>query len=471
MLEKDPVKKEWQEVQTLVEAEAVETKAQEKLTQTAVEDGSDGSSALAGASLAENSSAATTSADFLDKVAREHVRAYVKLMVEPTTVEGVEQAVRQSTLTGIRGQERRSAFMITLNADNLSEVAGRAPHRRPPVEFELVKKLVQGALLGRGGIRNVDESPVAVPAGDMVALHDGGRQTLQQMFVDIWKPTHKLLGTIVKHSAVDMKVKKVTLVMNEETVRQLKSRVRGANCYTLVHTCTLVSEMELVPDMCPEKARSYYSGYNVGDALGFITLENYNKVWNVEVQKKRDIYGGRMVQLKDGGDEAAGPPSKQDDIQPTFFHALPPDYYMECIHSYSVVGVLDLTCGGGQVAQACLTKRIPFMGFCLTETHVVELEKFLVGWVKDMMCTEGHPLCRKGAGKLPASVPQKEPQGGGDDDKQKGNKKNKRKTESSSDESMEEDKKKKKQKSASKKKKKALKKKSSDEDSDEESFA
>jgi hypothetical protein len=43
-----------------------------------------------------------------------------------------------------------------------------------------------------------------------------------------------------------------------------------------------------------------------------------------------------------------------------------------------------------------LTKRIPYLGFGLTETHVVELEKYLIMWVKDNMGTEGHPLCRKG---------------------------------------------------------------------------
>ena len=46
--------------------------------------------------------------------------------------------------------------------------------------------------------------------------------------------------------------------------------------------------------------------------------------------------------------------------------------------------------------QACLTKRLPYLGFGLTETHVVELEKYLIMRVKDMMGTEGHPLCRKG---------------------------------------------------------------------------
>ena len=56
------------------------------------------------------------------------------------------------------------------------------------------------------------------------------------------------------------------------------------------------------------------------------------------------------------------------------------------------------------MAQACLTKRIPYLGFGLTEAHVVELEKYLTMWVKDMMCTEGHPLCKKGAAAAKAKA-------------------------------------------------------------------
>ena len=92
------------------------------------------------------------------------------------------------------------------------------------------------------------------------------------MFIDIWKPTHKLLGTIAKHIAVDVKVNTAHMVLHEETARQLKSRVRGGSAYTMVHTLTFTSGMEWVPDMCPEKQRSNYNGYTVADALGFCQL-------------------------------------------------------------------------------------------------------------------------------------------------------------------------------------------------------
>ena len=60
--------------------------------------------------------------------------------------------------------------------------------------------------------------------------------------------------------------------------------VRGGNAYTLVHTVTYASDIELVPDMCPEKQISIYHGYNVADALWFVSLEMYSKVWQANVQ-------------------------------------------------------------------------------------------------------------------------------------------------------------------------------------------
>ena len=80
---------------------------------------------------------------FLDNLAKGHVRAYVKLLPEPTTIEGVKLAVSQSSASTIHGQERRNVCMIELSVDSFGEVAGRATHWRPPVEFDVLKKLVQ----------------------------------------------------------------------------------------------------------------------------------------------------------------------------------------------------------------------------------------------------------------------------------------------------------------------------------------
>ena len=133
-----------------------------------------------------------------------------------------------------------------------------------------------------------DESPVRAPPGDMVSLHDGGKPQVQSMFIDLWKPTHNMCGQHCQAQCGGCEYEKAHVVLHEETIRQLKSRVRGGNAYTLVHTVTVTSDVELVPDMCPEKQSSIYDGYNVAHALGFVSLEMYSNVWQANVQMKRD---------------------------------------------------------------------------------------------------------------------------------------------------------------------------------------
>ena len=69
-------------------------------------------------------------------------------------------------------------------------------------------------------------------------------------------------------------------MLHAETVRQLKTRDRGGNAYTLVRAGTYTSDMQLVPGMCPGKQRSIYDGYNVADALAFVNFEMESKVWH-----------------------------------------------------------------------------------------------------------------------------------------------------------------------------------------------
>ena len=90
---------------------------------------------------------------------------------------------------------------------------------------------------------------------------------------------------------------------------------------------------------------------------------------------KSDIYGAHLVTLKDVGDQDAGPVPDKEELQPVFHHQLPPNLHLEVIHSFNVVGAFGLDSWRGQLAQACLTKRIPYLGFGLTETHVAEREK------------------------------------------------------------------------------------------------
>ncbi|MFM7984182.1 MAG: hypothetical protein ACKPKO_33155, partial [Candidatus Fonsibacter sp.] len=53
-----------------------------------------------------------------------------------------------------------------------------------------------------------------------------------------------------------------------------------------------------------------------------------------------------MVTLEDVDDQDAGPAPDNDELQPVFYHQLPTDLYLQLIHSFNGVGVLELTVGG-----------------------------------------------------------------------------------------------------------------------------
>ena len=92
VLEREPVLKEWQQVKAFVEAESLEAKAQDHALSG--DTMSLGAAALTGSSASAGASVDCDDAS-LERMAKEHVRAYVKLLQEPGTLDGVELAVSQ----------------------------------------------------------------------------------------------------------------------------------------------------------------------------------------------------------------------------------------------------------------------------------------------------------------------------------------------------------------------------------------
>ena len=120
-------------MKTLVDAESLEASPQEETECEPLLGYDDGNVWTTGSDEASAATDLQNQERFLDNLAKEHARAYVKLLPEPTTIEGVELAVSQSSVSTIHGQERRNVFMIALCADSLGEVEGIMTDRRPPV--------------------------------------------------------------------------------------------------------------------------------------------------------------------------------------------------------------------------------------------------------------------------------------------------------------------------------------------------
>ena len=79
-------------------------------------------------------------------------------------------------------------------------------------------------------------------------------------------------------------------------------------------------------------------------------------------------------------------------IEPVFLHALDIKVYEELLHSFVVQAMVDGTPGPGHCALACVRRRVPYLGLCLSDDHATFLMKRIVYLVFQEMKKEDSPL-------------------------------------------------------------------------------
>lgn len=79
-------------------------------------------------------------------------------------------------------------------------------------------------------------------------------------------------------------------------------------------------------------------------------------------------------------------------IEPAFLHALDIKVYEELLHSFVVQAMVDGTPGPGHCALACVRRRVPYLGLCLSDDHATFLMKRIVYLVFQEMKKEDSPL-------------------------------------------------------------------------------
>ena len=119
--------------------------------------------------------------------------------------------------------------------------------------------------------------------------------------------------------------------------------------------------------------------------------------------------GGEQLVLKPG---RRGCHIREDtNIEPVFMHTLSHEFHEELIHSLCIHAMVDGTPGSGAAAFACISKRIPYLGFCLSDSHKELLMQRLIHLILKEMEKEDSPLHETGmvksetqaqAGKRPA---------------------------------------------------------------------
>ena len=318
-------------------------------------------------------------AEYWQAFAAQMVKTYINLIPEPRTQQGVADAISNSEVNKCKGQEQKSAVLVLLDVDLLCESMTRPSDRRPVLPEGVVHRLLRGSMQGRGAQKNRDGEFCQPVAGDVYFILDGKREYLHKLMLDAFS----------KVQPVSVRV--FNLFLSEQSLRARKTIVRGSDPISQTMRMLAVSLEPLVPDTIPEKAHSKYHGTNRGDVIGLINVPPLEGSWQMAFEKKKLLYGDRIVS-GDTQDKDARSQRRDDNLEPCFYNHMQDTFYQNLFVTMSSVGIVDLSAGPGEAAKAALLARRPYLGLCLTESHVAFLYRHLVHWALDEMGSEGSPL-------------------------------------------------------------------------------
>lgn len=106
------------------------------------------------------------------------VKQYIKLCVEPSSANGINNEITNSALNiSFVGESQKTTVAIIMEVDNLQESAVRPLDRKPAPNQTTISKLLQGVLVARGGVTNEDGLRIAPCDNDVIFLCDGNRES------------------------------------------------------------------------------------------------------------------------------------------------------------------------------------------------------------------------------------------------------------------------------------------------------
>ncbi len=212
-------------------------------------------------------------------VANMTVRQHTEFIAEGETQTHVTTSIAQSAVNKATVEEGKSVLMIWLDLDCVGEGCG--PHgqprlrRRPNYNISILRKLLHGVLLARGGKKKSEDGEATTPAPcDIVAIHEGAKS------ISTRKDMRSLFRLrCARSDSIDAFEKSLLVVYKEESVRTRKRRVRGSEAYSCASPLHMYSPATLIPDMLAEAQRQEYEGFNTGDVIGRVRALQPNDLW------------------------------------------------------------------------------------------------------------------------------------------------------------------------------------------------
>lgn len=328
------------------------------------------------------------SPDCVDARAERYLSQYIHLIVEPVSGVALVEMLKDSPLGSVRA-ESPSTLLINFDTKASGETMSRPHLRSMPLQVDYLYKLTAACLQARGG---------QICTGDLYMFWDAGKTGNAAKFLT---PFQTDIEGKRKKAVLPHDVKRLNVVASEASVANRRSKSRGFANAAQLEGLLIISGGDLFA--LPTKDRLHYGpGTTLGDVVGPVDLPPWHSAWRMPIKEKRLMYGERRVAT--GGSDASrgdihvedtspvAPQGCQDTVPFNYFEA-PGELYSELLHSlHCKSGVIDLTASSGLFAFECLKRRVPYVGVCFTERHMVALKQHLLRRLRATLLDATSPL-------------------------------------------------------------------------------
>ncbi len=360
--------------------------------------------------------------------AERRVRAFVKLV-------SMANMSEQQVKTAIEDSASGKASSCTLLYDpKLVGESRTAPHIRIPPFSE------SHALTVVGGFTSCRGTAGYVAPGDQVLIMDATKKGLNSTAIP---------RVFQDEMSVKVKTNTSTQVLLVYSQANLMARRRATRTIEGLRQVETLNVFTARPLSLPYRKRLHFkdcSHDNWAPVIGTVEFERWETCWTLRFKEKKRLFGDFHVAVGGAGD--AEPVDDQPEIQvadideeevvedklpgteqlvvkpgrlnraviredsniePVFMHALGSKVYEELLHSFSIQAMVDGTPGPGNCALACIKRRVPYIGLCLSDGHADLLLHQLQYLVFQEMKKEDSPLFEPSLGKMLVETGGKKP--------------------------------------------------------------
>jgi hypothetical protein len=331
---------------------------------------------------------------YIDK----QLSTYVYLIPDTKSTSDLEQAIRESAMSNIRG-DPTGMVVYYWDVKMSGESVTRPELRIPPMRDANYHRMVRTVVSARG--------PVGVPAtlrsGEIAILLDGGRQGNTPKILAPWKE-----GTVSTEADPEADDEddtdadhkpgfvhtKLNLIYTEDSIQSRRKRIRGAGTAS-IQQCEGAHMLSMTRVSLPERKRLHFEGSTSGDTIYGIGKPDMASEWTVTWKDKKEMYTKKYLIPCGGKTEGADPDEEQAERKtdatsvPVTYHSMPEAWYQELIHTFFIKLVVDLTPGDAKFAWQALLNRVGYVGITFSLAHSTAIYDHLKTQMKQEMCKPG----------------------------------------------------------------------------------